>query len=95
MFDSVCHPSNCDAWALLFFQLMLYGVVSRERDRYMLLYFFSMLLSFVLHPHVKARSYVVRLFTMYISLSMHSVVDVLDVYISPIFRGNIRSQLHA
>lgn len=33
MFDSVCHPSNCDAWALLFFQLMLYGVVSRERDR--------------------------------------------------------------
>uniref|UniRef100_A0A183DS98 Mediator of RNA polymerase II transcription subunit 23 n=1 Tax=Gongylonema pulchrum TaxID=637853 RepID=A0A183DS98_9BILA len=35
MFDSVCHPSNCDAWALTLFQLMLYGVVSRERDRYL------------------------------------------------------------
>ncbi|VDN35834.1 unnamed protein product [Gongylonema pulchrum] len=33
MFDSVCHPSNCDAWALTLFQLMLYGVVSKERDR--------------------------------------------------------------
>ncbi|VDN57047.1 unnamed protein product [Dracunculus medinensis] len=33
MFDSVCHPANSDSWALLLFQLMLYGVVSKERDR--------------------------------------------------------------
>uniref|UniRef100_A0A915PR29 Mediator complex subunit Med12 domain-containing protein n=1 Tax=Setaria digitata TaxID=48799 RepID=A0A915PR29_9BILA len=32
MFDSVCHTSICDTWALTLFQLMLYGVVSRERD---------------------------------------------------------------
>uniref|UniRef100_A0A915CBV2 Mediator complex subunit Med12 domain-containing protein n=2 Tax=Parascaris univalens TaxID=6257 RepID=A0A915CBV2_PARUN len=43
MFDSVCHPSNCDAWALLFFQLMLYGVVSRERDRFLFESCFDML----------------------------------------------------
>ncbi|VDM39691.1 unnamed protein product [Toxocara canis] len=43
MFDSVCHPSSCDAWALLFFQLMLYGVVSRERDRFLFESCFDML----------------------------------------------------
>ena len=34
MFDSVCHQTCCDAWALLFFQLMLYGAISREKDGY-------------------------------------------------------------
>ncbi|VDN01453.1 unnamed protein product [Thelazia callipaeda] len=43
MFDSVCHPSNCDTWALTLFQLMLYGVVSRERDRYLFDSCFDML----------------------------------------------------
>ncbi|KAM3728669.1 Mediator of RNA polymerase II transcription subunit [Dirofilaria immitis] len=35
MFDSVCHTSTCDTWALTLFQLMLYGVISRERDGYL------------------------------------------------------------
>lgn len=35
MFDSVCHTSICDTWALTLFQLMLYGVISKERDGYL------------------------------------------------------------
>ncbi|MFH4978159.1 hypothetical protein AB6A40_004868 [Gnathostoma spinigerum] len=43
MFDSVCHQSYCDAGAVLLFQLMLYGVISQERDRFLFESCFDML----------------------------------------------------
>ncbi|VDK42731.1 unnamed protein product [Anisakis simplex] len=43
MFDSVCQQNSCDAWALLLFQLMLFGIVSRERDRFLFESCFDML----------------------------------------------------